>query len=172
MIDFVNAFYDFDEIRKYSGLPSFDEYVAPYRLSREIKIPVKPLIVISEGGVLIPIFVVGWATMPLIEFQRRLLMTVFEDAVFSLTDFQNSPGEFVSFPRLQQSNSGSRTPEVWRCGDYTLLSEKEIKDKTEIYLHALSRAKSILSEKQVSDREEVVEERPAMGDSQQDKFDL
>jgi hypothetical protein len=112
--EFVEAFYDYDETRNYSGLPSYDQYVAPFQVSRDIKIPVKPLIVISEEGILKPIFVVGWATMPLIDFQRRLLATVLEDAVFSLTDFQRSPGEFICFPRNEGSNSGQRSPLVWR----------------------------------------------------------
>src|SRR5262245_20553034 len=56
--EFVRVFYDYDKIRNYSGLPSYDQYVAPYRISREIQIPVKPLVVISEDGLLKPIFVV------------------------------------------------------------------------------------------------------------------
>ena len=144
MKEFVAAFYDYDEVREYSGLPSYDEYVAPYSISRTIRVPVKPLVVISERGVLKPIFVVGWASMPLSLFQRRLLMTVLEDAVFSLTDFQGSPGEFVSFPR--GDNSGARAPEVWRRGDFELLSQTELKQQIDVYLAALSAAKSILAE--------------------------
>lgn len=172
VVEYVEAFYRYDEIRKYSGLPSFDEYVAPYRLSREVQVPVKPLIVISEKGVLVPLFIVGWAAMPLTVFQRRLLMTVFEDAVFSLTDFQRSPGEFVSFPRSEQSNSGSRTPEIWRRGDYDLLSEQDMKDQTEIYLRALANAKVILSEKVSARNTGTVKERPLANDAQQIKFEI
>lgn len=145
--EFVEAFYDYDLVRNYSGLPSYDQYVAPFQINRNIKIPVKPLIVVSEGGLLKPVFVVGWATMPLINFQCRLLTTLLEDAVFSLTDFQNSPGEFVSFPRGQGSNSGGRTPLVWGRGDFDLLSPEQMKAQTELYLQALVQAKAIVSEK-------------------------
>lgn len=140
---FVSAFYDYDEVRNYSGLPSFDQDVAAYQISREIRVPVKPLAVISESGLLKPIFMVGWATMPLSLHQRRLLMTMLEDAVFSLTDFQRSPGEFVSFPK--GDNSGLRSPEVWRRGDYDLLSNSEMKEQIEIYLRALDVAKRIIA---------------------------
>jgi hypothetical protein len=145
--EFVEAFYDYDLVRNYSGLPSYDQYVAPFMINREIVIPVKPLIVISEEGVLKPIFVVGWATMPLTNFQRRLLATLLEDAVFSLTDFQKSPGEFVSFPRTEGTNSGKRSPLVWGRGDYDLLSPVEMKAQTELYLQALAQAKSIVAER-------------------------
>lgn len=145
--EFVEAFYEYDEIRKYSGLPSYDQYVAPYPISRDIRIPVKPLIVISEEGMLKPIFVVGWATMPLTLFQRRLLMTLLEDAVFSLTDFQNSIGEFISFPHLRGSNSKKRTPLVWKRGDYGLLSPPRMKEQADLYLQALAKAKDIVAEK-------------------------
>ena len=149
--EYVGAFYDYDAVRNYSGMPSYDQYVAPFNISRDIRVPVKPLIVISEGGVLKPIFIVGWATMPLIVFQRRLLMTVLEDAVFSLTDFQNSPGEFVCFPRLTGTNSGGRTPEVWNRGDYELLTDKELKDQLDLYLRALASTRAIVTQKPMKD---------------------
>jgi hypothetical protein len=142
--DFVNAFYDYDATRNYTGLPSYDQFVEPYRIGREIKIPVKPLIIISEQGVLKPVFVVGWATMPLVRFQVRLLMTVLEDAVFSLTDFQKSPAEFVSFPRTEKSKTAPRAPQVWTRGDYDLLSKVEMKQQADIYLEALSLARAMI----------------------------
>jgi hypothetical protein len=157
VVDFVKAFFEYDETRKYSGLPSYDQYVAPFQLNRDIRIPVKPLVVISENGSLIPIFLVGWASMPLTLFQRRLLMTLLEDAVFSLTDFQNSPGEFVSFPYIKGTNSGQRSPLVWKRGDYSLLKPSQMKEQVEIYLKALADAKVIVAEK----RKAKPDDRPA-----------
>jgi hypothetical protein len=145
--ELVQAFYDYDETRNYSGLPSYDQYVAPFQVSRDIKIPVKPLIVISEDGLLKPIFVVGWATLPFNNFQHRLLSTVLDDAVFSLTDFQRSPGEFICFPRGEGTNSGQRRPLIWKRGDYNLLSAGELKQQIELYQEALAAAKNIVSEK-------------------------
>jgi hypothetical protein len=155
--EFVKAFLKYDEIRNYSGLPSYDQYVAPFQISRDIRIPVKPLVVISENGVLIPIFVVGWASMPLTLFQRRLLMTLLEDAVFSLTDFQNSPGEFISFPYLKGTNSGERSPLVWKRGEYSLLNNEQMKEQVGVYLEALAKAKIIIAGK----KKEQPEEKPA-----------
>jgi hypothetical protein len=162
--EFVKAFIDYDEIRNYSGLPSYDQDVAAYQINRDIRVPVKPLVVISENGILKPIFVVGWATMPLVLRQRRLLMTMLEDAVFSLTDFQNSPGEFVSFPK--GSNSGSRSPEIWRRGDYELLGKSEMKEQIEAYLRALETAKSIIAGKRPPEQPTAEQDEPVQSDSQ------
>jgi hypothetical protein len=168
--DFVNAFIDYDEVRNYSGLPSYDQDVAAYQIGRDIRVPVKPLVVISENGVLKPIFTVGWATMPLILHQRRLLMTVLEDAVFSLTDFQGSPGEFISFPR--GDNSKVRSPEVWRRGDYELLSKAEMKVQIATYLKALEIAKDIIAGKMPPASDEKTEDKTAVMDRAQTEMEV
>jgi hypothetical protein len=168
--EFVEAFYDHDEARQYSGLPAYDQFVEPFRASKSIKIPVKPLIVIAEDGMLKPIFVVGWATMPLNKFQRRLLMTIIEDAVFSLTDFQKSKGEFVSFPRAEGTNSGERTPEVWERGDFDLLNKAELKDQIDLYLRALTAAKEIVLGKSFPKTQEVSDKKQV--DPRQTEFEV
>ncbi|MGH6808389.1 MAG: hypothetical protein ACREEJ_16350, partial [Ensifer adhaerens] len=76
--DYVRAFYDYDTIRQYSGKPTYDEMVEPFRVGKGLVVPVRPLVNIVEAGKLIPIFTVGWATFPLNNFQRRLLATMFE----------------------------------------------------------------------------------------------
>ncbi|WP_420410867.1 hypothetical protein [Roseibium sp.] len=140
--EFIKAFYRFDKERQYSGAPAFDEFVEPFRISKGLSIPVKPTAILSEGGVFKPVFLVGWSSMPLTDFQIRLLMTLIEDAVFSLTDFQSSPGEFLSFPK--DKTTGKRCPLVWQRGDFELLSKAELAEQIDLYLNALQKAKSIL----------------------------
>lgn len=152
----VGAFFDYDEVRRYSGSASYDQFVQPFRASRDIQIPVKPLLVIAENGQLKPLFLVGWSSMPLDTFQRRLLMTIVEDAVFSLTDFQASTGEFISFPK---NIEGVRKPEIWQRGDYALLSSAELTEQVSIYLSALAAAKLILKEKPAKVNERPRKER-------------
>jgi hypothetical protein len=170
VVDFVNAFFDYDEVRNYSGLPSYDQEVAAYQVSRNIRVPVKPLVVISETGFLKPIFLVGWATMPLSVHQRRLLMTILEDAVFSLTDFQNSPGEFLSFPK--GDNSGVRSAEVWKRGDYELLSKREMKEQVEVYLAALDLAKRIVAGRATAEREQTAPDAATSAENLQSEMNL
>lgn len=143
--EYVTAFYDYDEMRGYSGRPCFDEIVEPFRVGKGLSIPVKPLITIVENGLQVPIFTVGWATFPLTNWQMRLLATIFEDAVFSLTDFKNSPGEFLCFPKIGKGEAARRQPMVWKRGDYDLLSKNELRDCLDNFLVALSNAKAVLA---------------------------
>lgn len=144
--EYIKAFYDFDEDRGLSRMPAFDQMVAPYRINREISVPVKPLAVLTESGRLNAIFSVGWQTMPLSNMQWRLLMTMMEDAVFTLTDFHDAHGEFCSFPRSIKTDKNSRKPQIVKRGDFDLLSKAVMQEKLDIYLQALEKARLILSE--------------------------
>ena len=67
-------------------------------------------------------------------------MTILEDAIFSLTDFERSDAEIVFLPET----NGVRAPEVWHRGDYELLSEIELRNQLEIFLSAREAAYPIL----------------------------
>ncbi|MBZ9812906.1 hypothetical protein [Mesorhizobium sp. CA7] len=142
--EYVTAFYDYDEKRGYFGKPCFDEIVEPFRVGKGLVVPVKPLITIVENGLQVPIFTVGWANFPLTKWQMRLLATIFEDAVFSLTDFRKSPGEFLCFPKVGKGDASKRQPLVWRRGDFELLSKNELRECLDEFLLALEDAKIIL----------------------------
>jgi hypothetical protein len=87
----VEAFFDYDERRKYSAVNPIDFDTEYFRVSREVLVPVAPLSIIRERGQFVPIFACGWSSNPLVITQRRLLMTIYEDAFLSLTDYQKSP---------------------------------------------------------------------------------
>lgn len=144
--EYINAFYDYDETRNYSGKPTYDEMIEPFRIGKGLTVPVKPLVNIVENGKLVPIFSVGWASFPFNRFQQRLLATVLEDAVFSLTDFRMSPGEFICFPKENNQPNADRKPLVWKRGDMELLTRNELRDCLDMYLDALAAAKAILRE--------------------------
>ena len=144
--EYVAAFFDYDELRKYGGKPTYDEMIEPFRVGKGVTVPVKPLVNIVEHGRLVPIFSVGWASFPLNRFQLRLLATVLEDAVFSLSDFRNSPGEFICFPKDGRKPDAVRKPLIWKRGDMDLLSPSEMRDSLHMYLDALEAAKKILRE--------------------------
>lgn len=105
-------------------------------------IPVKPTLVAREGGQLKPVFAFGWKSVPLTIYQRRLLMTILEDAIFSLTDFENSDAEIVFLPEV----NGVRTPEIWHRGDYDLLSQTELRNQLDVFLSAREAAYPIIAD--------------------------
>jgi len=140
IIAFIDAFCDFAEGREFEATPAFADFSTSFEIGRNLSVPVRPTLVARELGKFKPVFVFGWKSVPLNNFQRRLLMTILEDAIFSLTDFQISDAEIIFFPEVD----GARQPEVWHRGDYALLSERELKNQMEIFLSARDAAFPII----------------------------
>ena len=142
VIEFVDAFCAYADGRNYQATPTYSDFAAYFPIARDLFIPVKPTLVAREEGQLKPIFVFGWKSVPLTVYQRRLLMTIFEDAIFSLTDFEGSDAEIVFLPET----NGTRHPEIWHRGDYDLLSHVEMKNQLEVFLSARSSAYPIIAD--------------------------
>ena len=124
--EFVEAFFQYDEVRRYSSSNPVEFENGLFRVSREISVPIAPLSVIRERGKFVPLFACGWSSNPLSVLQRRLLMTIIDDAFLSLTDYQNSPAEILFFPKGFGDEKDKRVPELWTRGDYELLSRHEL----------------------------------------------
>lgn len=169
LVDFVEAFCAYAAGRQYIATPAYMDFTTSFPIARELFIPVKPTLVAREDGQLKPIFVFGWKSVPLSRFQRRLLMTILEDAIFSLTDFEDSDAEIVFLPEID----GTRTPEVWHRGDYDLLSTAEMTTQIELFLEARKAAYPVIANWLASKRQPT-QERPVNRDSddRQMPFDL
>jgi hypothetical protein len=155
----VEAFFEYDEIRKYSASNpiAFDKEL--FRVSREVAVPIAPVSIIRERGKFVPVFVCGWTTNPLLLLQRRLLVTIYEDSFFSLTDYQDSPGELLFFPKndlltSEIKNANLRESEIWRRGDYDLLSRADLDQCVEIFALAREMARQVLQDeiRQIQDK--------------------
>lgn len=168
LIEFVDAFCGYAETRKYIATPAYAEFSTSFPIARELFIPVSPTLVARERGQLKPIFVFGWKSVPLTLFQRRLLMTILEDAIFSLTDFESSDAEIVFLPEVD----GIRTPEVWHRGDYELLSQAELKNQIELFLNARSMAYPLIAEWLMAKGTTPTEPASEYEDSRQIRLDL
>ena len=142
VIEFVDAFCNYAQSRRYKATAAYSDFGTSFTIGRNLYVPVKPTLVAFEDDQLKPIFVFGWKSVPLNTFQRRLLMTILEDAIFSLTDFADSDAEIVFLPQVD----GVRTPEVWNRGAYELLSESELRNQMEIFLSARESAYPIISD--------------------------
>ena len=169
IIGFVNAFCRYAESRSYTATAAFAEFSTTFAVGRNLFLPVKPTLVAREDGQFRPIFVFGWKSVPLDRFQRRLLMTILEDAIFSLTDFSESDAEIVFLPEV----NGVRVPEVWHRGDYDLLSAAELRNQMELFLSAREMAYPIIAQ-WVEDKlpKAVQEEQPSAPDTRQIPFRL
>lgn len=162
--ELVAAFFEHDKERQYTPHTSINFEKEQFAISRDIKVPIVPLSVIREGGKFVPIFICGWSNLDLTDFQRRLLVTIYEDAFLSLTDFLSSPAEFLFFPKVQMDEGKRRAAEVWSRGDYALLPDRDLNEAVEIFLLARDEVRLILmremaeaAAKQKAPRESSVE---------------
>lgn len=167
-IEFVDAFCEYAEQRRYQATPTYADFSTFFSIGRELPVPVRPTLVAREHGQLKPVFVFGWKSVPLTLFQRRLLMTILDDAIFSLTDFQDSDAEIVFLPEV----GDIRVPEIWHRGDYELLSQVELKNQSELFLSARQAAYPLIAE-WLLNKKGISKEAPAVEeDSRQIRLDL
>lgn len=154
--ELVRAFFAHDYARRYAARNPVEFERGRFLVSREVQVPVAPLAVILEDGKFLPIFVCGWSTLSLSLMQRRLLVTVCEDAFLSLTDYQDGPAEFLFFPK--ERDSKQRSPEIWQRGDYEQISGSQLMDCIEMFLEARDEARRLLMEEwhRERDRHETV----------------
>lgn len=142
--ELLEAFLEYAKTRHFDAIRVFDEFTSSFRAGPDVNVPVKPTAILRENGVLKPLFVIGWARNSLDYYQRRLLSTVFEDAIFTLTDFIDSPGEVLFFPR---DGYGVRRVERWERRTYELLSSEDMRDQVERFIKARDQARPIIIQK-------------------------
>ncbi len=136
--DLLQAFLAYRAVRQFDGLPVYPEFYGCFMAGADVSVPVRPTAIIRENGVLKPIFVIPWAHNGLKYFQRRLLSTLYEDAIYSLTDFRKSQGEVLIFP---EDAYGNRCVDRWIRGSYDLLSRQELVAQVERFVTARQEAR-------------------------------
>ena len=141
-LELLSAFLAYNAKRQYRGFRIFDEFSGKFLAGPDVGVPVRPTAILNDGGVLKPLFVIGWATNSLKYFQRRLLTSVYEDAIYSLTDLRESPGEVLVFPR---NAYGVRTVERWERGSYQALSSSELREQVERFVLARLEARPVIA---------------------------
>jgi hypothetical protein len=151
----IRAFFQYDELRKYSASNPIGFDRGYYSISRDIKVPIEPLSVIRESGKFTSIFLCGWNDVDcLSDMQRRFYCTMAEDAFLSLTDYQDGPAEYLFFPKLKIKSPSNlivgteieplRTTESWNRDKYKVLSRLEMSELIQIHLEARQNARKIL----------------------------
>lgn len=143
-LELLNAFLEYQDGRQFDAIRVFDEFKSSFKAGPNVNVPVIPTAILRENGVLKPLFVIGWATNTLDYYQRRLLTSVIEDAIFTLTDFQNSPGEILFFPR---NGYGVRRADKWDRSTYQKLDHSELQEQVERFISARDAARPIIIRK-------------------------
>lgn len=143
----VRAFYRYDESRRYGAdgwAESFDD--GAFRVSRQVRVPTQPSFTERKSGLLIPISVCGWQEIPFENIQLRLFMTVLEIGLYSYADYRKSPAEVVMFPMTGVGADRQREALIIRRGDYAIMSERQLREQSELYVQAQADALPIVEQ--------------------------
>lgn len=165
-LELLAAFLAYNAERRYRGFRVFDEFAGKFLVGPDVEVPVRPTAILNDDGVLKPLFVIGWATNSLKYYQRRLLASVYEDAIYSLTDLRNSPGEVLIFPR---NGFGARVAERWERNSYQLLAREELRDQVERFVQARADARPIISQRHQLRQEQKARDEAARRDADRDR---
>jgi hypothetical protein len=142
-LELLTTFLQYAADNDMKGIPVLPEYKGHYQAGPNVRVPVSPTTILRSEGKLKPLVIVPWATSKLDTFQRRLLSTLYEDAIYTLTDFANSDGEVLFFPR---DKHGVRRAESWSRDHLVPLTKNEIVEQVETFVAARDDAKPIIIE--------------------------
>lgn len=173
--EIVTAFAGYISDTPLDGLEIFEETVGFFRVSRDVSVPVKPTFVILKDEKPTPVFLIGWTNMPFTEHQKRLLTTLIDDALLSLSDFSQSDALIISVPRV---GNGCRQVLAWSTSQFPRLSATALAEQLSRYETGLSEAlplvKSELSRRATlrqSSTDTRKDQRPSRDDEQPGLFD-
>jgi hypothetical protein len=137
--EIVPLFHKFAQEAQLDGLAAFKGFSSPYPIGRAnnetLSIPVTPTFTILNEGKLVPVFVIGWASMPLNDYQKRLLSTIIHDAILTQQDFIGSDALIVCTPRNKRTKA--RDLMTWKATEYADLSQDELQEQFSRYRSAL-----------------------------------
>lgn len=135
----VSAYIENEEEIDFQGMPGFDDQVVQLRASADIILPVRPTAVVVGDNKFRVLTCLGWSGASFSHYQKRLWMTIYDDALFSLSDFQNADGVFAMFPRTGEERELLR----WERGDFDLVPMAELNDQLEMLSGAITEAQAM-----------------------------
>lgn len=145
--ELVDAYFDYMEENPIEGIPAFSDFKTVFPISRGVSIDIKPIAVVRDSGRFSPIFLCPWSSIGLDSFQSRILMTVLEQSVFRLSDFEDSNGKVLFFPKVEvEKGVFIRRPVIWSRGDKKLLTDKELNEQIKIFCESKVLAVNLYAE--------------------------
>lgn len=121
------------------GIQVFHDMSAFFPIGRGIMVPVKPTFVMLHDGKLEPVFVIGWASMPLSGYQKRLMATVIHEAILTQEGFEGSNATVIFTPRIS-SRDRERHVRAWKVSEQPLLTSEELLAQFDRFGNALDDA--------------------------------
>tara|TARA_R110000868_G_scaffold101394_1_gene279226 strand:+ start:551 stop:1324 length:774 start_codon:yes stop_codon:yes gene_type:complete len=157
-LEFLKAFLAYNAVRQFEGIEVFPEFCGHFNVGPDVSVPVKPTSILRENGKLKPLFIIPWATNSLNLYQRQLLSSIYDDAIYSLTDMRESEGEVLIFPK---DGYGIRRPDKWNRNTYEVLSRRQLEEQVERFVYARQDARPLIREKFMKRQEALVAKKAA-----------
>lgn len=127
------------------GIQVFHDMEARYPIGRGVLVPVKPTFVLLRDGKLEPVFIIGWASIPFSDYQKRLLATIIHEAILTLEGFEGSDATVIFAPRVKGSRNG-RHIVSWRVSEQQQLRRDELLAQFDRFGNALDDAVPLILE--------------------------
>ena len=139
--EIIPAFYGYARENHLDGLSALKGFSTPYPIGRgedgsTLTIPVVPTFTLLEDGRLRPVFMIGWASLVLDDYQKHLLSTIIRNAILTQQDFLDSDATVICTPKFRSSQA--RQVRSWSVRDYATLSEEDLQEQFARYRTALA----------------------------------
>ena len=141
----LRSFYPVAKSNNWQGIQIFRDMVEFYKVSADVRVPVKPAFVLNEDGKLTPYFLICWARMDLTDYQRRILSTLITEAILSLEEFVGSDATIICTPTTRFSKR-ERQVVMWNASDWPVLDFDEKQELFDRYAAALDDAERMIIE--------------------------
>jgi hypothetical protein len=126
--------------RNFEAVPELRGFEIPYPIGRNpdgklMLVPIRPTFVLIENEKLRPVFMVGWATLKLDDYQKQLISSIICRSLLTHQNFLDSDAEILCFPRIKGTKV--RQTQTWTARAYDILSEDNLREQFERYSTAL-----------------------------------
>ncbi len=102
---------------------------------KPLLIPLRPTFLIIDDAGLTPVFMIGWARLALVDYQKQLISTILENSYLSLQDYAGRHAEIFCFPRIKRTRY--RHAVSWLTHQIDQLEEVQIRQQFDCYSRAV-----------------------------------
>lgn len=136
----IPFFVSYAAANKIDGIKELGNISIPYPVGqgpdgRILFVPVRPTFTAVRDGALIPYFVIPWATLNLIDYQKQLISTVIEQALLTQQDYIGSDAVILGLPRIKHTKV--RYERSWSVRKYATLTSDDLVEQFDRYGTAL-----------------------------------
>lgn len=138
--EIIPAFLETAGKREFDGIKELHGKSLPIPIgrgpdSKPLLIPIRPTFVLADQTRLKPVFLIGWASLTLTDYQKQLISTIIERSYLTQQDFLGSDAEILCFPRINKTRRWEARS--WLTREIAHLSDDEIAEQFDRYSLAL-----------------------------------